>query len=89
MKDHPVWFGEIELREVEIVIFGWTWSGLVEETIPLNNVPRFKKWTLPNRQNCRLGRDGKPSIRGRIEMGVQLWTSEWEDDERIKLKRRH
>jgi hypothetical protein len=84
-----LWFGHIHLYEDEIVISGWTWTGPVDEAIPFSSVSGFEKWTVRKGQNFRLGRNGKPSIRGRIERGAELWASMLEEDERIKVKRRH
>lgn len=80
---------KIELHEDAVVISGWTWSGPVEETIPLKTITAFEKWITPKGQNFCFVRNGEPLIRGRIERGAELRALELKNDENIELKRRH
>jgi len=89
LKNRALWFGKIQLHDDRIVISGWTWTGPIEEKIQLSEITSLEKWSVTEGQNFRLSRDGGAPVQGRIEKGAELWALEFEDDERVELKRRH
>lgn len=89
LKDRAFWFGEIELREDQIVISGWTWNGPLEKKIPIRRVTTFETWWGgQDRTNFQLVVEEGAPIRGRIEKGKGRWEAKMKTDERVDLKRR-
>lgn len=88
LRGRALWFGEIELREDQISISGWSWTGPVEETISLDNVTKFYKWP-PDRKgpNFRLSCESEVSLRGKMK-GAELWARQFEDEDRVEVKRK-
>jgi hypothetical protein len=89
LEDRTLWFGTIELYEDTVVISGWGWWGPVSETIPLERIAVFEKWTTLKGQNFCFVCDERASVWGRIEQGVELWALELKNEQGIELKRRH
>lgn len=44
LKNRTLWFGELKLHGNKVVVSGWTWTGPVQEEIPLSNVTEFHRW---------------------------------------------
>ena len=89
LEDRTLWFGTVELYEDTVVISGWTWWGRVRETIPLESIAVFEKWSTLKGQNFRFVCNGRAPVWGRIERGAELWALELKKEEGIELKRRH
>lgn len=61
----------------------------MSETIPLERIAVFEKWTTLKGQNFCFVCDERASVWGRIEQGVELWALELKNEQGIELKRRH
>lgn len=83
LKNRTLWFGELKLQGNKVVVSGWTWTGPVQEEIPLSNVTEFYKWapTTTDEKGTPfvLRWETGSTIRGRIEKGIAPWAMELKD----------
>jgi len=89
LLDRTLWFGEMQLRDDEITISGWTWRGSFRRQVPIREITVFETWAGEGNNYFRLRIDGDASVKGRITAGIGLWEVHMEGDERVDLKRRH
>ncbi|MFB6098968.1 MAG: hypothetical protein ABEK84_07650 [Salinibacter sp.] len=90
LENRSLWFGNIQLYPDEVVISGWSWTGPVEERIPIDEIEMVEKWTVTEGLNFRLrSMNGRAPVFGRIEEGAKFWEVTFDQDDRIELKKRH
>lgn len=73
--DSSLWFGRAALYPDRIVLTGWSWTGRVRRTFPLDQVDVIETWSHSEGANVRVHFDDgeRQSLRLKESLGLWYW----------------
>lgn len=85
LQRSTLWFGTMTLFENRLSITGWSWTGRVDRTLPLDDVRLVEMWPVPRGVNLAIyPEDGRPLF-CRVAEDLLLWVNELREDDRTSL----
>lgn len=87
LERRTLWFGSAELYEDILVVSGWTWTGSIEWTIPLESVQIVERWSVLKGPNFVFHTE-EGALHCRIEGAAWNWEQALKNEPGIELKMR-
>ncbi|PQJ34157.1 hypothetical protein BSZ35_05665 [Salinibacter sp. 10B] len=85
LQRRTLWLGTIALYDDRLSITGWSWTGAVDHTLPLDEIRLVEIWPVPRGVNLAIFPEQGASLYCRIAEDILRWGRAFRGEDRVNL----